>query len=181
VTKEQKAAYDKAYRAENRERLAALKAAWFVAHKERVLAAEREKYKSLGEEEKQQRNAKSIEWRKRNPEKAKQIMRRCYEKTKERRQAYQKAYRKNNKGKVNAKTMLRIARKRMASPPWVDKKAIEALYERAVFVSKETGVMHHVDHIYPLAGKTFSGLHVPWNLQILTASENCRKGNRIHP
>lgn len=85
----------------------------------------------------------------------------------------------NNKASVAARTARRRARKLQATPEWVDHRAIASFYEKARQISIETGIPHEVDHIHPLQGENFCGLHVPWNLQILTKSENSRKKNRL--
>src|SRR4051812_16355627 len=60
-------------------------------------------------------------------------------------------------------------------PAWADKKAIKAIYAEARRLTRETGVLHHVDHKVPLCGREVSGLHVENNLQVLTFIENSQK------
>lgn len=72
----------------------------------------------------------------------------------------------------------------MRTPAWLtaaDLACMDLIYECAKVWSAETGVAYEVDHVYPLQGKYVSGLHVPDNLQILTASENRSKNNRWKP
>ena len=74
-----------------------------------------------------------------------------------------------------AQSATRRARKRNASPPWLNsemKAQIKALHAEANALKKEFGIQYDVDHIVPLFGKTVCGLHVPWNMRILTHTEN---------
>lgn len=71
------------------------------------------------------------------------------------------------------------ANQRRATPPWVDRNELFKFYEKAALLTIETGITHEVDHIYPLDHPLCCGLHVPWNLQILTKLQNRKKGNRL--
>lgn len=123
-----------------------------------------------------------------------------YEKNKEKIDKYQATYREENRelcnkrianwdkanpGKRNSYTAKHRAAKLRATPNWLTKEQLEQIakiYEEAARLTKETGVSHHVDHIIPLQGKSVSGLHVPWNLQVLVGpgpSGNLAKGNRL--
>jgi hypothetical protein len=65
-------------------------------------------------------------------------------------------------------------------PSWLTKDdwmAIAGIYETAKHLTKTLGVQMVVDHIIPLRGENVSGLHVPSNLQVISASENSSKRN----
>jgi hypothetical protein len=69
-------------------------------------------------------------------------------------------------------------RLRKAMPPWTDGEAMRAIYLEARRLTAETGVPHEVDHEVPLLGKAVSGLHVEYNLRVVTRTVNRRKSNR---
>lgn len=56
---------------------------------------------------------------------------------------------------------------------WADLNKIKEIYEAC-----PKGMQ--VDHIVPIKGKAVCGFHAEYNLQILPAVENQRKGNRFN-
>ena len=85
---------------------------------------------------------------------------------------YQKNYYIKNHHMMSYKKALRRSRKRQATPFWSDLDKIQEIY-------KNCPSNMPVDHIKPITNPRLCGLHVPWNLQYLTRSENSKKGNRI--
>lgn len=57
---------------------------------------------------------------------------------------------------------------------------IASIYRQARELTKITGTQYVVDHVVPLRGKKVCGLHVPWNLQVITSDENLRKLNKFN-
>lgn len=95
---------------------------------------------------------------------------------------YQLNHAKDNPGMYNARAMQRHADKLLRTPKWLTKEQlaeIKVFYVKAAHLTRKYGYKYEVDHIVPLRGKKISGLHVPWNLRIVTKSENCRKSNKF--
>ena len=130
------------------------------------------------EDKRAARRADYQKHKERYTQKAKEL----YEKNKEKRLQQSRDWKKANKDRHNvlnrAHASKRMAQKRKATPPWLTKEhyeQIKSVYFEAERLTAETGIKHEVDHIVPLSGKTVSGLHVPWNLRAIPATENNRR------
>lgn len=116
-----------------------------------------------------------------NKDKIKENFREYYIKTRNRRRELGKIHYEENKSFYLAYSKIRKATIKRSCPNSLsedDYDQIKQIYLKCKEISDSTGILHHVDHIVPLNGKTVCGLHVPWNLQILTAEENLRKSNK---
>jgi len=91
-------------------------------------------------------------------------------------------YKQENPDMYRELVSLRRRRFRLATPKWLSseqKMEIRLKYRLAIELSRRTGVRHAVDHIVPLQGETVCGLHVPWNLNVVTQEENLKKHNKL--
>lgn len=80
---------------------------------------------------------------------------------------------------VAADAAKRRAAKRMATPSWLTEDHFRQIEEIYLDAATRPGGPWHVDHIYPLIIDVVCGLHVPWNLRVITAAENWAKNNKI--
>lgn len=132
--------------------------AWCEANPEKVRAINAAYYKR----HKDKLDAKAAAWNKANPEKVK---------------TNGKTYRKANPEKRNADAAKAHASKIQRIPAWANPEKINEWYEAAAFATEIFEIPIEVDHIVPLHGKHVSGLHVDYNMQLLTQEANRKKRN----
>lgn len=134
------------------------------------------------------RQSRTSAWFKENPEKSVEYAKKYddkikvrYIKNKDKISARTKEARINNPAIFQARVRARQAAKAKRTVSWVtaeEKWLINEAYELATLRTQMHGFSWHVDHIIPLRGKLVSGLHVPTNLQVISAVQNIRKANR---
>lgn len=174
---EKRKEYMRKWRAKNKERLAKYKAdydfKYYRTKKEEIIkkqklyvAKNKEKVKARGKEYYLKTREKGLierkKWREKNKDRAREMTKKWREKNRERVNVVVAIY--------NA--FYRASRLK-ATPSWINKKEIADIYKKASQLHLE------VDHIVPLKHPNICGLHVPWNLQLLTKIENARKGNKF--
>ena len=142
------------------------KKAWYKNNREYAIAKSTEYHYASYAEKREHKIQYAKKWIKNNPEKYKVNAKKCYEKNKIQRFAYQ---------------ALARAKKRNAVPTWFDtiKEDVQKIYIEARTKTLETGIPHEVDHIIPLTSKYVCGLHVPNNLRVITRFENRSKQNKL--
>jgi hypothetical protein len=179
----------KAYHTKNREQIAAKNREWRAANPEKLRAQRLRR--------RDKRIAEMRAWRARNPERVKQQKRESAKRhpgaqrkrfakwlaeNGERNLEHKRKWRKENPAAVRASRMARYASQTNGTPAWLtraQKQQILQFYKRAAQMTRDLGMKYEVDHIVPIRGRIVCGLHVPWNLQILTRSENAKKHNKF--
>lgn len=158
MTKEKVRMAHARWRAANPEKMRASRAKWLAANPEKQrIAAKR--------------------WRAENPEKARAVEARWRASNPEKYRAIGAKWDAANAHKTAAKQAVRRARKKAASTALTNEEraTISEIYRQCKLMTQLTGQQYHVDHKIALSR---GGKHHPDNLQLLTATENIKKGTK---
>ena len=119
------------------------------------------------------------QWFEQNKEKNLQRIKAWSERNKDRVLAAKRKYREANPVVDRVNVGRRRAAKLQRTASWADQNFIRFFYATRAYMSMETGLQWHVDHIVPLRGRLVSGLHTHHNLRVTPAVDNMKKGNRF--
>lgn len=149
------------WRANNPDKQRALTADWYRRHREEARARMRSKYDPAKQKERRQIYLS-------DPENKKKATLACAR------------WAKSNPEKCCERVARRSAMQRRATPTWLTTDQIKEM-EEIYFEARKRA--QTVDHIIPIGGCRVChghGLHVPWNLQLLTSSDNSAKNARCN-
>jgi hypothetical protein len=130
----------------------------------------REKNRAYAKENAEAAIVRAKHWYQHNKKRKQEYDKEYSKDNRDKKRAASKRFRENHPNRKRADTALRRAARINATPRWVDRRELYKIYENC-----PDGC--HVDHIVPLRGDGVCGLHVPWNLQYLDATENLKKSN----
>lgn len=110
------------------------------------------------------------------------VIARAFARPLEEKSAAKQRYKEANPDLYKELVSVRRRRFRDATPKWLSaeqRMEIRLKYRLAIELSRATGVRHAVDHEIPLQGEDVCGLHVSWNLRVITQDENLKKSNKL--
>ena len=205
MNKEKKKAYNKQYHLDNKDRAKRYSKQYHIDNKEKTAAYQKQyridnkdkakRYsKQYHIDNKEKHNAKCIQYVIDNKEEIKQYMkqyyaenkeeikqysRQWYKDNKEHKKQYDKQYREDNRASF-CLSRAKYKSSKLDQTPELndnDELVIKLLYGVSIQWNERYGSgSYHVDHIIPLSK---GGLHEPYNLQVVPATENLQKNDSL--